>query len=116
MCFYREDRTAGTYMFLTAGVDGSDEQVLANGKKPFPNSSACAPDGRTVVFQDRLALQSIAVTSGSRQIVSSQPALTSFTELIGSERQGLIRGFFFNSSRAAQLSLLSGQQSAFNYK
>jgi len=106
VCFYREDRTAGTYRFINAGVDGSDEQVLANGKKPFPNSSACAPDGRTIVFQDKLALQSIAVTSGTRQVISSQPALTSFTELHWAPNgKGLFAVSFL--TQRGQLSFLS---------
>ena len=49
LCFYRQDYVQGTYQFLSASADGSDEQVLANGKKPFLLDPACAPDGRSAV-------------------------------------------------------------------
>ena len=37
VCFYRQHTVTGTYKFLSASADGGDEQVLANGKSPYPD-------------------------------------------------------------------------------
>jgi serine/threonine protein kinase len=68
VCFYREDYPTGTYKLLSASTDGGDEQVLANGKKPFPNSVACAPNGRFAVLAiERGAVESLDFASRSKR-------------------------------------------------
>jgi len=53
VCFYRQYLTTPyTYKFLSASVDGGDEQVLATGKAPLPSAAACAPDGRRAIVAD----------------------------------------------------------------
>jgi serine/threonine protein kinase/Tol biopolymer transport system component len=68
LCFYRENYLQGTYQFLSASADGSDEQVLAKGKKPFLFNPACAPDGRSAVsMADRAVLESLDFASGAKR-------------------------------------------------
>ncbi len=66
VCFYRQDLTAGSYQFLSANADGSDQQVLANGKKPFPLLTVCSPSGKFAVLEDALGnVESLDFGSGS---------------------------------------------------
>jgi hypothetical protein len=79
VCFYREDVTAGSYQFLSANADGSDQRVLANGKKPFPALTACSPSGRFAVLEDGLGnVESLEFGSGSTRTVASSAALGGF--------------------------------------
>jgi serine/threonine protein kinase len=79
VCFYRQDRTAGSYQFLSANADGSDQQVLANGKEPFPGLAVCSPSGRFAVLEDSLGnVESLEFGSGSTRTVASSAALTGF--------------------------------------
>jgi serine/threonine protein kinase len=76
VCFYRKDLTAGSYQFLSANADGSDQQVLANGKKPFPVLAVCSPSGRFAVLEDALGnVESLEFGSGSTRTVASSAAL-----------------------------------------
>jgi serine/threonine protein kinase len=78
VCFNRQDRPAGTYKFLTVAVDGGDEQILANGKKPFARSAVCDPNGRSAVFVEGPGeVQSLDFASGAKR------SLTSLTTLDG---------------------------------
>jgi serine/threonine protein kinase len=78
LCFYREDSTAGTYKFLSASADGGDEQVLANGKAPLPNSAACFPSGRFAVLVIGSKVESFDFASGSRKPLTSPTMLDVF--------------------------------------
>jgi serine/threonine protein kinase len=70
VCFFRGD-ISGSYKFLTASADGGDEHVLANGNKPFPNSIACAPNGKSAVLADiRGKVESLDFASGSKRTLS----------------------------------------------
>jgi serine/threonine protein kinase/WD40 repeat protein len=76
VCFYRQDLSAGTYRFLNASADGSDEKILANGKRPFPNFAVCSPTGRFAVLEDSLGdIESFAFASGSTRTISAAAAL-----------------------------------------
>jgi serine/threonine protein kinase len=76
VCFYRKDLTAGSYQFLSANADGSDQQVLANGKNPFPELAVCSPSGRFAVLEDALGnVESLEFGSGSTRTVASSTAL-----------------------------------------
>ena len=76
VCFYREDHTAGSYQFLSANADGSDQQVLANRQKPFPQLTACSPSGRFAVLEDSLGnVESLEFSSGATRTVASAAAL-----------------------------------------
>ncbi len=76
VCFYRKDLTAGSYQVISANTDGSDQQVLANGKSPFPALAVCAPSGRFAVLEDSLGnVESLAFGSGSTRTVASSAAL-----------------------------------------
>jgi WD40-like Beta Propeller Repeat len=76
VCFYRQDLTAGSFQFLRANADGSDQQVLANGKKPFPLLTVCSPSGRFAVLEDALGnVESLDFGSGSTSTVTSNAAL-----------------------------------------
>ena len=76
VCFYRKDLTAGSYQFLRANADGSDQQVLANGKKPFPLLTVCSPSGRFAVFEDAQGdVESLDFSSGSTRALASNAAL-----------------------------------------
>jgi serine/threonine protein kinase len=76
VCFYRKDLTAGSYQFLSANPDGSDQQVLANGKKPFPDLAVCSPSGEFAALQDSLGnVESLEFASGSTRTVASSAAL-----------------------------------------
>jgi serine/threonine protein kinase len=76
VCFYRQDLTAGSYQFLKANADGSDQQVLANGKKPFPLLTLCSPSGRFAVLEDALGnVKSLNFDSGSTRTVASNSAV-----------------------------------------
>jgi Tol biopolymer transport system component len=69
LCIYRQDTKAHTYKFLSASVDGGDEQVLTNGKMLYLDNPAFAPNGRFAVFVEfALGLQSLEFASGSRQV------------------------------------------------
>ncbi len=79
VCFYRKDLTAGSYQFLSANADGSDQQVLANGRNPFPELAVCAPSGRFAVLEDSLGnVESLEFGSGSTHTVASSAALSGF--------------------------------------
>ncbi len=76
VCFYRKDFAAGSYQFLSANADGSDQQVLANGKNPFPLLAVCSPSGRFAVLEDALGnVESLDFGSGSTRTVASSTAL-----------------------------------------
>ncbi|HTW49905.1 MAG TPA: protein kinase [Acidobacteriaceae bacterium] len=76
VCFYRQNPVAGTYQFLSANADGSDQQVLTNGKKPFPSLAACSPNGRFAVLEDSLGnIESLDFSSGSSRTIASSGAL-----------------------------------------
>ncbi len=76
VCFYRKDLTAGSYQFLSANPDGSDQQVLANGKKPFPLLTLCSPSGKFGVLEDALGnVESLDFGSGVTRTVASNAAL-----------------------------------------
>ena len=76
VCFYRKDLTAGSYQFLSANADGSDQQVLANGKEPFPVLAVCSPSGKFAVLEDALGnVESLEFGSGSTRTVASSAAL-----------------------------------------
>ena len=76
VCFYRKDLTAGSYQVISANTDGSDQQVLANGKSPFPALAVCAPSGRFAVLEDSLGnVESLDFGSGSTRTVASSAAL-----------------------------------------
>jgi hypothetical protein len=79
VCFYRQDHTAGSYQFLSANADGSDQQVLANGKKPFPELAVCSPSGRFAVLEDELGnVESLEFGSGSTRTVASSASLSGY--------------------------------------
>jgi len=84
VCFNRQDRPAGTYKFLSASADGGDEQVLANGKKPFPSLAACAPSGRFAVTYDGALgkIETLDFVSGSRQVLTSLAAQRWLSRLV----------------------------------
>jgi serine/threonine protein kinase len=76
VCFYRKDLAAGSYQFLSASADGSDQQVVANGKKPFPLLTVCSPSGKFAVLEDALGnVESLDFGSGSTRTVASNAAL-----------------------------------------
>jgi len=75
LCFYRMDFPASTYAFLSASTDGGSQEILANGKAPFPVSSACAPDGRSAVLGDAHGnLEIFDFASGSKRPLRSMTA------------------------------------------
>ena len=81
ICFYRPDRTAGSYQFLSANADGSDQQVLANGKKPFPLLAICSPGGKFAVLEDSLGnVQSLEFGSGSTHTVATSATLGGYLD------------------------------------
>jgi len=53
VCFYRQHPVSGSYMILSANIEGGDEQVLARGKLPYPSGVSCAPDGKRAVMSDK---------------------------------------------------------------
>lgn len=70
LCFYRQDNLKGAYQFLSAGADGSDQQVIGSGKRPFPNNPACSPDGRLAIFlNEHQELKSVELASGVQRDV-----------------------------------------------
>jgi len=72
LCFYRQDSFRGNYEFLSAGMDGRNEQVLASGKKPFPVTIACAPDGRFAAVADEQGkVETLEFASGARNTLIS---------------------------------------------
>jgi serine/threonine protein kinase len=76
VCFYRKDLTAGSYQFVSGNVDGSDQRVLANEKKPFPELAVCAVSGRFAVLEDALGnLESLEFGSGQTRTVASSAAM-----------------------------------------
>jgi len=76
VCFYRQDLSAGTYKFLSANAYGGDEQILANGKKPFPALAVCAPNGKFAVMENELGdIESFDFASGSTRILASSSTL-----------------------------------------
>ncbi len=81
VCFYRQNPTAGSYQFLSANADGSDQQVLANGQKPFPFLTACSPSGKSAVLEDSLGnVESLDFGSGSKRTVASSAALGGYLD------------------------------------
>jgi len=81
LCIYRQDPTTDSYKFLSASVDGGDEQVLATGKKPYLSNPVCAPNGRFAVFADlALGLQSLDFASGSKQVRISLASLGEYAD------------------------------------
>jgi Tol biopolymer transport system component len=79
LCFYRQKYLEGTYQFLSASADGSDEHVLANGKKPFLYDPACAPNGRSAVFMaDHADVESLDFASGVKRKLPSTTAFRAF--------------------------------------
>jgi serine/threonine protein kinase len=81
VCFYRQDLATGTYQFLSANPDGSDQQVLVNGKKPFPILGACSPNGKLAVVQDALGnIESLQFGSGSERPLASSATLGGYLE------------------------------------
>jgi serine/threonine protein kinase len=76
LCFYRQDPATGIYRFLSANADGSDQQILASGKKPFPTLTACAPNGKLAVLEDELGnVESLDFASGATRPLASSTAL-----------------------------------------
>jgi serine/threonine protein kinase len=76
LCFYRQDLTAGTYQFLSASADGGDQQVLANGKRPFPELAACSPTGKLAMLEDAMGnIESFDFGSGAKRTLASSDAL-----------------------------------------
>jgi dipeptidyl aminopeptidase/acylaminoacyl peptidase len=68
LCFYRDDTQAGKYKFVSASADGGDEQILANGKKPYLSYPLCAPNGGFAVFSiDTGKIGSLDFASGSKR-------------------------------------------------
>jgi serine/threonine protein kinase len=81
VCFYRQDVPAGTYQLLSANASGGEEQVLANGKKPFPTLAVCAPDGRSAVVENELGdVESLDFGSGSMRMLASSTALGGYLD------------------------------------
>ncbi len=110
VCFYREDSTAGTYKFLSASADGGDEQVLANGKAPLPNSAACSPSGRSAVLVIGSKVESFDFASGSRKPLTSPTMLGVFLSDLLWARDGkslFVTGSKKTTSSTYELSLLS---------
>lgn len=72
VCFYRQNNAAGTYQFLSATADGSDEHLLANGKTPFPNLAACSPSGKFAVLEDAMGnIERLDFGSGAMKTIAS---------------------------------------------
>jgi Protein kinase domain len=111
VCFYRQYVATDTYKFLSASADGGDEQVLANGKRPFPLSVACAPNGRIAVVADQLGnIETLDLASGSKRTLISSTALAGWLPYLGwaPNGKGLIAIRHQNSqSSRGQLSFLS---------
>jgi Tol biopolymer transport system component len=109
VCFYREDPPTGTYKFLSASADGGNEQVLANGKKPFLGFAACAPRGRFAVFSRGMGeVESLDFASGSKETLSSSAALGGWLGDLLWEPNG--KGVFAirqQTARSRQVSFLS---------
>jgi serine/threonine protein kinase len=81
VCFYRQDRAAGSYQFLSANADGSDQQVLANGKKPFPLLAVCSPSGKFAVLEDSPGnVESLEFSSGATRTVASSAELGGYLD------------------------------------
>jgi WD40 repeat protein len=82
VCFYRQNDTSGTYMFLRASADGGDQEVLANGKAPFPLYAACAPNGRLAVVSDEFGnVETLDFASGSKRTLISMAAIGGLFDL-----------------------------------
>jgi serine/threonine protein kinase len=76
LCFYRPDLPAGTYQFVSANADGSDQQVLASGQRPFPKLGLCSPDGKFAVLEDALGdLHTLEFGSRSTRPIASSTVL-----------------------------------------
>ncbi len=81
VCFYRQDLAAGAFNFLSANLDGSDQRVLASGKRPFPTLATCAPDGKLAIVEDQLGgVQSLDFASGSMRTLASSAALGGYLD------------------------------------
>jgi Tol biopolymer transport system component len=79
LCFYRQNYLQGTYQFLSASADGSDEHVLANGKKPFLSNPACAPDGRFAVsMADDGDVENLDFASGMKRKLPTTTVFRAF--------------------------------------
>jgi Tol biopolymer transport system component len=79
LCFYRQNYLQGTYQFLSARADGSEEHVLANGKKPFLPDPACAPDGRLAVYiADRGDVEILDFASGAKRTLPVNTGFRAF--------------------------------------
>jgi serine/threonine protein kinase len=51
ICVYRQNETAGgSYQFISANADGSDEQILTDVKASLIQVPACSPDARRAAF------------------------------------------------------------------
>ena len=76
ICFYRPNLAVGTWQFLSVNWDGTDQQVLVNGKLPFPNLAACSPTGKSAILEDPLGnVESLDFASSSKRAVVSAAAL-----------------------------------------
>jgi Tol biopolymer transport system component len=103
LCFYRQNYAQGTYQFLSTSADGSDEQVLASGKKPFLFDPACAPDGRSAVsMADHADVESLDFISGLKRKL---PATTLRTFDLHWAPDG--KGLFATTFRQEQIAFLS---------
>jgi len=72
VCFYRQNPSLGTYWILRANIEGGDEQVLADGKKPFPSGVTCAPNGREAVMtEDNEDIGTLDFASGAKPVLLS---------------------------------------------
>jgi serine/threonine protein kinase len=81
LCFYRQDLPTGTYEFLSANPDGSDQKVLASGKKPFPRLATCAPNGKLALIEDALGdVKSLDFASSSTLPLASSTALGGYLD------------------------------------
>lgn len=76
LCFYRQNLAANTFQFLSVNPDGSGQQLLSQGKGPFPLLTACSPSGRFAVVEDFVGnIESLDFASGAKRTVASSEAL-----------------------------------------
>jgi serine/threonine protein kinase len=66
VCFYRDDVTAGTYKFLSANVDGSNQQVLVTGKRPFHTLLLALRTVGSLSSKTRLATSRASISARGR--------------------------------------------------
>jgi serine/threonine protein kinase len=68
LCIYRENDTANAFQFLSTSAEGGDEKVLASGRSPLPEQTACDATGSLAILEDELGeVEVLDFAAGTRR-------------------------------------------------